>query len=244
MSNYQSPPGQPPQGGQPGPYPPQGGQPGPYPGTPSGQPGPYPGPQPGAPGGQPGAAPGPYPPSGPPGGQPGAPGAQPGPYPGPAGGQPGPGGPPVPYGQNAPVPPGGGMQPVGFGQAMPTRGPGVTWLLTMITCGIYGLVWWAKIQSELNRFDPRIEANPALSVLAFIPGGYLIIPPFVSAYNTGKRIQQAQRAAGLPETCSPGLGCVLSIVLGAYIIYYQSEINKVNQQYQSPPEGTQVPLVA
>ncbi|WP_234320366.1 DUF4234 domain-containing protein, partial [Streptomyces sp. SBT349] len=150
---------------------------------------------------------------------------------------------PAPYAQHPPMHPGMPMQPVGFGQAMPTRGPGVTWLLSMITCGIYGLVWWAKIQGELNRFDPRIQVNPGLSVLAFIPGAYLLIPPFVSTYNTGKRIAQAQRSAGLPETCSAGLGSVLSILFGAYIVYYQSEINKVNQQYQSPMEGTQVPLV-
>jgi hypothetical protein len=135
-------------------------------------------------------------------------------------------------------------QPVGFGQAMPTRGPGVTWLLGLVTLSIYWLVWWARIQRELNNYDARIEVNPTASVLALFPGGLVYIPPLVSAYNTGKRIAAAQRAAGLPQTCSPGLGCVLSILLATHVIYYQGEINKINQQYQSPPQGTQVPLAA
>ncbi|MDT0347258.1 DUF4234 domain-containing protein [Streptomyces litchfieldiae] len=218
MSNYQTPPGPPPQGpvppgGQPGPYAPQGGAP---------QPGPY---SPGAVPNAPTQSASPYPPQ------------QPAPYPPQQAG-----GLPAPYPQQAPVPPGMPGQPVGFGQAMPTRGPGATWGLGLITLGIYFLVWWAKIQRELNQFDPRIRVNPAASVLAIFPGAYLLIPPFMTAYNTGKRIAAAQRAAGLPPTCSPALGAVLYILLATHVIYYQGEINKINQHYQSPPAGTQLPL--
>ncbi|MDT0443672.1 DUF4234 domain-containing protein [Streptomyces johnsoniae] len=260
MSNYQNPPGQPPQGpvppgGQPGPYPPQGGpQPGPYPPQNPPPPGPY---------GAPDAAtqpapqqqPGPYPPQGPPPapGPYGAPDAatQPGPPPQQPGGLPAPyapqGGPPVPYSPEGQMPPGmPGMpgQPAGFGYAMPLRGPGVTWLLGLITCGIYALVWWYKIQKELNQFDQRIEVSPGMSVLAFLPGGYLLIPPFVSVANTAGRISAAQRAAGLPPTCSGGLGILLYILLGTHMIYFQSEINKIHHHYQGPPPGTPLPLVA
>ncbi|WP_199827785.1 DUF4234 domain-containing protein [Streptomyces specialis] len=222
MSNYPPPPGPPPHGGQPGPYPPQGapGQ-GPHKG---GQPGPYPGGQPGGqPGPYPGGQSGPYPPQGAPQGPP-----QPGPY-------------PVAPG---PVPPGMPMSPAGFGLAMKTRNPLGVWGLTLITLGIYGLVWWYKVQKQLALFDQRIQVNPAVSVLAFLPGGYLIVPPFVSVYNTATRIQTAQRAAGLPQSCSGGLGILLYILLGTHTIYYQSELNKINTHYQNPPEGTQLPLVA
>ncbi|WP_326598667.1 DUF4234 domain-containing protein [Streptomyces sp. NBC_01803] len=230
MSNYQTPPGQPPQGGQPGPYPPQGvpGQGLQKDGRP-GQPGPYPG---GAPGPYPGGQPGPYPPQGAP---------QPGAYPGPGQGAPQPGAYPVTPG---PVPPGMPVSPAGFGLAMKTRNPLGVWGLTLITLGIYGLVWWFKIQKELGLFDRRIVVNPGVSVLAFLPGAYIVVPPFVSVYNTATRIQAAQRAAGLPQSCSGGLGILLYILLGTHTIYYQSELNKINTHYRNPPEGTQLPLVA
>ncbi|WP_052848680.1 DUF4234 domain-containing protein [Streptomyces avicenniae] len=187
-----------------------------------------------------------------PAGQPGPYGAQ-GPYGAP---QPGASAPygapppaaPAPYGApppGAPAPYGVPQGATGFGRAMRSRNVFAVWLgLPIITLGIYHLVWWYKINKELSQYDSRIEVNPALSVLAVFPGCFIYVPMFITAYNTGKRVAQAQRAAGMAPTCSPAISCVLVLLLSAHALYLQSEINKINDHYGNPPEGTQIPHVA
>ncbi|MEY9928073.1 hypothetical protein ABH926_002707 [Catenulispora sp. GP43] len=121
------------------------------------------------------------------------------------------------------------------------RQPWGVWGLTIITLGVYYYVWWYKVNRETRDFDNSINVNPALSVLAWIPGSYLVIPPFVSAYRTGKRIAQVQAAAGLPATCSGGLGILLAILFSTHTVYYQGQLNKVWDSYPGAGEGTVVP---
>lgn len=120
------------------------------------------------------------------------------------------------------------------------------WLgLPLITLGIYSYVWWYKINSELRSFDSRIKVEPALSVLALIPGVLLCgIPTFISVYKTGERIRKAQIAAGLPGTSNPTIGLLLVFVLGLYPLYYQGELNKIWERYADAPAGTPVQLAA
>ncbi|HXR70522.1 DUF4234 domain-containing protein [Actinocrinis sp.] len=120
------------------------------------------------------------------------------------------------------------------------------WLgLPLITLGIYTYVWWYKINNELRQYDQRIVVNPALSVLAFIPGAALCgVPMFVSIYKTGERIRKAQIAAGLPGTCNPVVGLLLGFVFGLYSLYYQGELNKVWDCYPGAPVGSPVQLAA
>ncbi|MGZ4663863.1 MAG: DUF4234 domain-containing protein, partial [Frankiaceae bacterium] len=63
--------------------------------------------------------------------------------------------PPPGYGTPAPPPPGYGTPtqgyapaPVGYGIQGKTRGPWAVWLLSIITFGIYFLVWYYKINNE------------------------------------------------------------------------------------------------
>lgn len=170
----------------------------------------------------------------------------------PPGGQPtgGYAAPPSGYGTPAAPPPGysgmpaqGYAAPVGYGIQGKMRGPWVVWLLSIITLGIYFLVWYYKINNEARQYDPRIDVEPGVSVLAIFPGSWIIVPPFISFYNTGKRIGQEQRAAGLPVTCNAWIGLILYVfVFGTGQIYYQYEINKVLDRYPGAEWGQQVPL--
>ncbi|MFJ4537671.1 DUF4234 domain-containing protein [Streptomyces tibetensis] len=131
------------------------------------------------------------------------------------------------------------------GSAGKTRNIFLVWLIwPLITLGIYHLVWYYKINREARDFDQRIEVNPAVSVLALALGWILIVPPFISVYNTGVRIARMQRSAGLEQECNPWIGVILFIVAGLYPLYYQHELNQIWAHYQIPAEGEQVPLAA
>ncbi|MBO3749129.1 DUF4234 domain-containing protein [Streptosporangiaceae bacterium NEAU-GS5] len=133
-------------------------------------------------------------------------------------------------------------QPVAKGIQMKERNPLGVWIgLPLITLGIYGYVWYYMIHSELADFDRRRVISPggALAALLF---GWLTagIWTLVSFYGAGKKIADAQRAAGLSPTCSPGLGLVLLFILGLGILYYQAELNKVVRANSNVPPGHEV----
>ena len=74
-----------------------------------------------------------------------------------------------------------------------------------------------------------IGMSPAVNVLAVTIGGLVIIPPFVSLFRTGKRMQLAQRVAsahgGSAAVCLlTSLVPLVSIFAPAYL---QAELNKV-----------------
>ena len=119
------------------------------------------------------------------------------------------------------------------GQEYKRRSPWGVWGLTFLTLGIYGLVWYFKINDEARRYlgDDRIK--PGLAVLAqFVP-----IVQWVSIYNTGERIGRMQDKVGdVPSRVVPILGVVASLFLVLHIVYYQAELNKVWDRAQQAPE--------
>ncbi|MFF8829179.1 DUF4234 domain-containing protein [Streptomyces sp. NPDC015131] len=131
------------------------------------------------------------------------------------------------------------------GRTGKTRNIFLVWLVwPLITLGIYHLVWYYKVNREAHDLDERIDVNPAVSVLALALGWIVIVPPFVSVFNTGDRIARMQRAAGMPATCNPWIGLILMFVLGLYPLYYQYELNRIWEHYGHREEGARVPLAA
>lgn len=118
------------------------------------------------------------------------------------------------------------------------------WLgLPLITLGIYGFVWYYKINKE-TRFNPRTQVSPGIALLTVALGWILIVPPFVSVYKTGQRISDAQRAAGIGPSCNGAIGIVLMFFFGLWTLYYQAELNKIPAAYESAAAGQLVPLRA
>jgi Domain of unknown function (DUF4234) len=97
------------------------------------------------------------------------------------------------------------------------------WLLAIVTFGIYHLFWYYNLNRELRDYDQSIEVSPGLAVLSLL----VPIVGFISIYNTGGRIRQAQTSAGVAPTASGGIGFLLTFVFGLYLPYYSSEANKV-----------------
>jgi hypothetical protein len=128
------------------------------------------------------------------------------------------------------------------GLAMKRRNPVGVWLgLPLITLGIYTYVWYYKIHREMAEFDRRRVVPVAGPMLVLLFLSWTLVAPLVSLYNTGNRIANAQRAAGLRPTCSAGIGLLLCFAFGLVSLYYQSELNKIVDAYGAP-EGTTVAL--
>jgi hypothetical protein len=110
------------------------------------------------------------------------------------------------------------------------RNPVVVFVWALVTVGIYYVVWYYKVNREM-RDAAGIDVSPWVCVLAITFGGLIVVPPFVSWWNTFERIRQTQERAGLDRQVSPALGIILYIVafffLPIELIYAQDELNKV-----------------
>jgi hypothetical protein len=122
------------------------------------------------------------------------------------------------------------------------RSPLGVWGLTIITLTIYGFVWYYKINKEAKEYLGDENIKPGVSVLALIPGFILIIPPFVSVYRTGERINRMQDKAGVQQQITPVLGILCYLVYSLHTAYYQSGLNKIWDRYSGA--GTQQPGAA
>jgi hypothetical protein len=107
--------------------------------------------------------------------------------------------------------------------------------LMMITLGIYGIVWYYKINKEMAemgraRNTDELGTSPTTSLMAVLFGWILLfIPPLVSEYKTCARLNAAERQMGL-QGMEPGLLFLLWVFLGPVGHYiFQSNLNKVLQ---------------
>jgi hypothetical protein len=129
------------------------------------------------------------------------------------------------------------------GRVGKTRNIFLVWLVwPLITLGIYHLVWYYKVNREARDFDKRIEVQPGMAVVAIALGWILIVPPFISVYNTGERIARMQRAAGMQPTCNPWIGLFLVFIFSLHPLYYQHEMNQIWALHGYREEGEHVPL--
>lgn len=106
------------------------------------------------------------------------------------------------------------------------RNPWGVFLLSLITLGIYYIVWYYKINNELKNYG--VENDPTIATLAVTLGGFIVVPPYVSFYKTGARILTAQQTSGAVERVVPVLGLILFFFASLFALpYYQSQLNKV-----------------
>ena len=141
-------------------------------------------------------------------------------------------------GQPYPPTPGYGQPPATYGQPGAigkTRSPWGAWGLMLITLGIYGLVWYYKINREMRDFA-GVEVKPGIAVVAISIGGWLIVPPFLSLANSAGRVRQTQHSAGHQEDCGSGMVILLAFLLGTYVPYIQRRLNAIWAQYGGAPQ--------
>jgi len=129
------------------------------------------------------------------------------------------------------------------GLQMKHRSPVGVWLLSIITLGIYGLVYWYKIHAELARLDPRQKISPVFELMSVWLLSFTIVLPIMSIFRLGGKIRAAQAAVGQPTDCSGGLGLLFAFLAGTHLIYYQSKLNQVIAA-NSVPAGQPITLAA
>jgi hypothetical protein len=132
------------------------------------------------------------------------------------------------------------VQITDHGQTAKIRNPWGVAGLTLITLGIYYLVWYYKVNREMsdwgaqNRVD--IGTSPGMSLIAITLGSVLLgIPPLVSLWATGKRMQFTQRAADV-HGGSGLLWFVLHLIPIVSLfapVYLQTQLNKA---WETRPE--------
>jgi len=118
------------------------------------------------------------------------------------------------------------------GETFKRRNIVAVWLgLPLITIGVYYYVWYYKVNNEARRYLRDMTIRPGISLLAVTLGWLLIVPPFVSIYNTGKRIRRMEEAAQMSSRVEPVLGIALAFIYGLHSLYYQSHLNGIWDRY-------------
>ena len=117
--------------------------------------------------------------------------------------------------------------------------------LMLVTLGIYGLYWYYQINkemAELGKATGRTEElgdSPGTSLLALVPGCFIIVPAVLTIYHTFQR-QQAFRSMTTPADTGvdPGLGLLLWLLIGP-VGYYMLQ-DSLNKGWQAQAGGGQV----
>ncbi|THV33538.1 DUF4234 domain-containing protein [Glycomyces buryatensis] len=126
-----------------------------------------------------------------------------------------------------------------------TRSPFGVWILSIITCGIYGMVWMYKVTEEVRSINPqnpenRTGANVILSL--FFGVFTLYIWPIINWFKFCGSVKAEQQAVGLQPMFSTGLATFLALI-GFSSIYVQSQQNQVviaiQQRMQQPQQQFQ-----
>ncbi len=113
-------------------------------------------------------------------------------------------------------------------------------ILSIVTCGIYGLYWLACLANDVNEVSGRQDD---------LSGGMVVLLSIVTcsiyhlywSYTAGEKIDAARQARGLPVQ-SNGLVYLLLSLFGLSIVAYalmQNELNRMSGPYQPYYGGAQ-----
>lgn len=100
-------------------------------------------------------------------------------------------------------------------------------ILSIVTCGIYGLYWLVKVNDEINMMcaDANGTSGIAVVLLSLVTCG---IYSYYWSYKMGEKVDYLKTRIGLSSSSSPVLFIILALV-GFNIVnmcLIQDEINK------------------
>lgn len=101
-------------------------------------------------------------------------------------------------------------------------------ILTLVTCGLFGIYWFCTLNDDTNKVSGHPEAlgGVAAFLLTLVTCGIYCL---FWMYNMGTRIDEAKTKRGLPGGNSGTLYLVLALVGFGWVaeILLQSELNKL-----------------
>jgi hypothetical protein len=124
------------------------------------------------------------------------------------------------------------IQIPGAGTTAKIRSPFAPALLPLITLLIYLFFWWYFINRELRdlgkaKGSTELGDSPGKSVLAITLGALIVVPLLWTHVTTFKRVQAAQKLAGI-EPLNGWIGLILYVVISpAFYAYMQDGLNNV-----------------
>lgn len=114
------------------------------------------------------------------------------------------------------------------GETFKKRNPLGVLGLSFITLGIYWWYWYYSINDELRRFERDETIRPGIALLAVTLGWLVIVPPFISIYNTSLHVVKDQQRLGITQQLSPAINVLLLLVVTIGTgIYTQEHLNRI-----------------
>ena len=112
---------------------------------------------------------------------------------------------------------------------MQKRNIGLCIVLSIITCGIYGIYWLISMVNELNALsgDENGTSGGVVFLLSIVTCSIYLLFWF---YKAGEKINKAKAAKGLPTDSNSGILYLILAVFGLQIVSYaliQNEINSL-----------------
>ena len=110
-------------------------------------------------------------------------------------------------------------------------------ILSVVTCGIYGIIWFIDMVNNLNEASGDTTAQPGTTVflLGLVTCGIYYL---IWMYKAGDQLNGAKASRGLPTEQNANIMYLLLSIIGLGIVAYaliQSELNKIAAMYGAPP---------
>lgn len=107
------------------------------------------------------------------------------------------------------------------------RNVAVCIILSLVTCGIYGIYWFIKLTDELNAMA-EVEAPTSGGIAFLLTLVTCNIYGIYWAYKQGEKVDAAKTKRNIPSSNSGVLYLILQLV-GFGIIAYALMQNEINQ---------------
>ena len=112
-------------------------------------------------------------------------------------------------------------------------------ILSIVTCGIYGLIWFIKLTDDTNMVAP-----PSPDGKPYTSGGIALLLMIVTcniyglywAYKQGEKLDNAKAARGLPAANQGVIYLVLELV-GLGIVAWALMQNQINEMAPPPAQN-------
>ena len=110
----------------------------------------------------------------------------------------------------------------------------VSVILSIVTCGIYGIYWMIMLNNELNRLSnhPKDMGGGLVFLLSIVTCGLYALFWY---YKMGKQCDELRAMRGEMSDNS-GVICLLVGLLGLGIINYCLMQDNINKTLEQPPE--------